>query len=267
MKRNILITLLITCIIIIGGGTFYYFNKSANCLSLDLKNQTITFESKDGVEVTGDLYMTENKAAPFILLFHQADSSRGEYLTIAPKLNELGFNCMAIDQRSGSSSRSVANKTFASALALDKPMDYADAYIDLEAALNFVKKKVKPNKIIVWGSSYSALLVFPLADKNAKDIDGILAFSPGDYFYIDNKSVLDYSKNLTCPIFITSGQHETASWQSIFDNLTTEKKVGFIPKLESSDGSHGSSTLWDSTPGKEEYWEGVQKFLSNFTAK
>lgn len=264
MKRNILISLLIACIIIIGGGTFYYFNKAQDSFSLSLKNQTITFESKDEIEITADLYMTENKEAPFILLFHQAESSRGEYLTIAPKLNELGFNCMAIDQRAGSSSKGVDNKTFSNALLQNKSITYEDSYIDLEAALNFVKKKIKPTKIIVWGSSYSALLVFPLAEKNTKDIDGILAFSPADYFYIDNKSIFEYSKNLNCPIFITSAQNENYAWQPIFDNLTTEKKVGFVPNLV---GSHGSGALWSSTPGNEEYWEAVQNFLSNFATK
>jgi pimeloyl-ACP methyl ester carboxylesterase len=264
MKKTTLITLFIVCIIIIGSGVFYYFNKSEDCLSLDLKNQTITFESKDKIEITADLYMTENKKAPFIILFHQADSSRGEYLTIAPKLNELGFNCMAIDQRSGGSMKGVNNETFARALAQDKLISYEASYIDLEAALHFVKDKIKPDKIIVWGSSYSASLVFPLAEKNAEDIDGILAFSPGNYFEIDNKSISQFGKSLNCPIFITSAKSENNDWKPIFDNLTSLKKVSFIPKLE---GSHGSSALWDSTPGNEEYWEAAQTFLINFATK
>jgi hypothetical protein len=49
--------------------------------------QTITFQAADGLTATGDLYLTGDKAAPFILLFHQADYSRGEYRQIAPKLN------------------------------------------------------------------------------------------------------------------------------------------------------------------------------------
>ena len=264
MKKTTLITLLILFIIVLGGGAFYYFNKSQDCLSLDLKNQTITFNSKDKLEITADLYMTENKNAPFILLFHQAESSRGEYLTIAPKLNELGFNCMAIDQRSGYEMDNVKNETFLKALDQNISAAYEDAYIDLEAALKFVKNKIKPDKIIVWGSSYSSLLVFPLASNNLQTIDGVLSFSPADYFPIDNKSVYEYSKNLKCPVFITSAKSETDDWKSIFDSLPSEKKVGFIPKLE---GSHGSSALFDSTPGNEEYWDAVQKFLSNFTNK
>ena len=33
-----------------------------------------------------DLYIAHDASAPFILLFHQAGWSRGEYLEIAPKL-------------------------------------------------------------------------------------------------------------------------------------------------------------------------------------
>jgi len=69
-------------------------------ISSDFK--TITFPSSDGVKITADLYILHtDKNTPFIVLFHQAGFSRGEYREITPKLNRLGFNCMAIDQRSG----------------------------------------------------------------------------------------------------------------------------------------------------------------------
>ena len=47
--------------------------------------------------------------APVLVLFHQAGWSRGEYREIAPKLNELGYICLAIDQRSGKGVNGVAN--------------------------------------------------------------------------------------------------------------------------------------------------------------
>src|SRR5262245_54570689 len=60
----------------------------------------ITFPSKDGLPVTADLYHV-NDSLPVILLCHQARFSRGEYREAAVKLNKFGFNCLAIDQRSG----------------------------------------------------------------------------------------------------------------------------------------------------------------------
>lgn len=71
--------------------------------------QTVTFETEDGLVVTADVYVSQPESAPFILLFHQAGFSRGEYRPIAPKLNELGFNCMAVDQRSGNMANGVVN--------------------------------------------------------------------------------------------------------------------------------------------------------------
>jgi len=60
----------------------------------------IEFPSKDGLMITADSYeMLPGKG--FILLCHQADFSRGEYTETAKRLNEMGYNCLAIDQRSG----------------------------------------------------------------------------------------------------------------------------------------------------------------------
>ena len=73
--------------------------------------ETIQFNSGDGIRVTADVYMTESADAPFILLFHQAGYSRGEYREIAPRLNAMGYNCMAVDQRSGKEVVGVQNLT------------------------------------------------------------------------------------------------------------------------------------------------------------
>jgi len=82
--------------------------------SSNAQGETITFPSKDGLTITADTYITnpDNKT-PFIVLFHQAGWSRGEYNEIAPKLNKLGFNCMAVDQRSGGSVNGIQNETTA----------------------------------------------------------------------------------------------------------------------------------------------------------
>jgi len=78
--------------------------------------QKVTFPSTDGLMLTADLYMPHPKTAPFIVLFHQARWSRGEYREIAPKLNEMGFNCLAMDQRSGGEVNDVKNESYALAV-------------------------------------------------------------------------------------------------------------------------------------------------------
>ncbi len=223
--------------------------------------KTISFKSPDGLTVTADLYMTAAKDTPFIILFHQARFSRGEYREIAPKLNDLGFNCMAVDQRSGGEVNGVVNETHKRAEEAGMKTKYTDAYPDMEAALEYVKDKYSPDKLIVWGSSYSSALVFVLAAKHPHDIDGILSFSPGNYFKLEGRTIADYVKEVTCPVFITSAKSERESWQPIYDSLKSTDKNWFLPEVK---GYHGSKALWAVNQGNEEYWKAVKEFLKRW---
>lgn len=221
------------------------------------KGKTIQFQSLDDVTITADLYLIKDKSAPFIILYHQATFSRGEYRSIAPELNKLGFNCLAIDQRSGSSANGIKNLTAQSAKTLNKKTKYVHAAPDVEAAFLYTKDELKAKKIIVWGSSYSAALVFWLGNKYPKEISGTLAFSPGQYFTIENKSIADHAKGLKTPVFIASAKNEKKQWEPIYDNLTSPKTF-FLP---TSNGFHGSKALWPSKNGNQAYWNAIKTFL------
>ncbi|NOX48730.1 MAG: alpha/beta fold hydrolase [Chlorobi bacterium] len=219
---------------------------------------TIEFNSTDGLKITADLYQIEDANAPYIILFHQARYSRGEYREIAPKLNILGFNCIAVDQRSGDKVNGVINETHSRAIEKGLPTEYTDAFPDLVASLLYVKENFKPTKTIVWGSSYSSALVFVLAAKYPDDVDGVLSFSPGDYFSIDGRLVSDFAKEVSCPVFITSAKNEQESWQPIYDNLSVKEKSFFLPDTK---GFHGSKALWEENEGNQRYWKAVEGFL------
>jgi len=220
--------------------------------------QTITFKANDGLDITADLYRvnTNNK---WILLFHQAGYSRGAYREIAPKLNALGYNCIAIDQRSGKWAEGVKNETATLAKQQGLSQKYPDAYPDLEATLKFIKTTYGPQKVTIWGSSYSACLVFILNSKYQGFINGILSFSPGQYFTYQGKSIPDYAAMATCPVFITSSKKEAPASKIIYDAVSSENKVHFIPE---GDGKHGSQALWQNCKDNNEYWQAVNDFLS-----
>ncbi len=222
--------------------------------------KTIYFNSLDGLKITADLYMTADKNAPLIILYHQARYSRGEYLEIAPKLNAMGFNCLAVDQRSGDKVKGIINETHQRAVEKELPTAYLDAMPDMEATLLYVENVFKPDKIIVWGSSYSSALVFVLA-ANHDEINGILSFSPGNYFELDGKSVSEYAKNVSCPVFITSSKSEEESWRSIYESLASKDKSFFLPE---DVGFHGSKALWEENEGYENYWKAVEEFLNGW---
>ena len=222
------------------------------------QGETISFASSDGVQISADLYMTDDRRAPFILLFHQAGYSRGEYRSIAPRLNDLGFNCMAIDQRSGDQVNGVINETNRSARSLNKPVSYLDALPDLESAYLYVQLSIRPVKIILWGSSYSAALAFYLASAHHDNIAGMLAFSPGSYFQVDGKDLSVYASRITCPVFVTSARDEEEQWKPIYLEVRTEK-TSFLPEGE---GRHGSSALWGDSAENFAYWKAVEAFLN-----
>lgn len=233
--------------------------------ALAAKPKTITFPSEDGLEITADLYLHhKSRKAPLIVLCHQAGWSRGEYVEIAPKLNSLGFNCLAIDQRSGGTVNNVQNQTAKRAAAESKPTTYLDARPDIVAALKYARKNLTRGPLIAWGSSYSSALVLEIVGRNPKLADGVLSFAPGEYFTRFGKSgnwIAEGASQLKCPVFITSARNEAGQWSKIYDGIGSEKKTKFVPK---SDGQHGSRALWERFPDSKEYWSAVILFLAQF---
>jgi dienelactone hydrolase len=223
----------------------------------------ISFVASDRVQVFADYYSAGSKAKPLILLFHQAGSNRGEYATIAPMLVTLAFNALAIDQRSGGNAWGRTNETVK---RLGKSTGYDEALPDLEAALQWAKSSGQTGPIIVWGSSYSASLVFLLAAEHPADIKALLAFSPGEYLH-GASTVRKAAAQVSIPIFATSAADpkEIATAKSILDVSPSAEKTQFVPRIA---GVHGSSTLReDQNPnGAEENWAAVKKFLANFSS-
>lgn len=225
---------------------------------LELGGETISFKASDGLKVTADLYMAHKSDAPFIILYHQAGYSRGEYKEIAPRLNNMGFNCLAVDQRSGNKVNGIDNLTKKEAVSQGLATEYLDAIPDIEAAYLYVKYGIKPQKIILWGSSYSAAILFYMGSEHHDNISGILSFAPGNYFKINNKDLKTYAARVTCPVFVTSAKSEYDNWKDIFNHIRS-KKASFLPEAE---GKHGSKALWENNPSHDAYWTAVTKFLN-----
>lgn len=227
---------------------------------------TITrFPSEDGLEITADLYKPHpSKARPCIVLFHQARWSRGEYRQIAPRLVELGYSCLAVDLRSGGSTGGASNETAMAAIAAGKPIEYADALPDVRAALRFARDRYVEDDqpVIAWGSSYSAALVLVAVGEDPGLAQGVLSFSPGEYFARQGKPddwVRTAAGKLKAPVFVTSARGEQATWEPIVERIPSETVVTFLPDEE---GKHGSSALWPQFDCSAAYWAAVETFLA-----
>lgn len=223
-------------------------------------SELINFPSEDGISISAELYMNNSEEAPIIVLFHQANWSRGEYLEIAPILNTMGYNCLAVDLRSGGSVNGIENLTKKKATQAMKPTQYIDALSDMRAAIKYAKEYLTTTKVIVWGSSYSAALALNLAG-SMEEIDAVLSFSPGEYFTSQGKPknfIATAASNIKAPVFITSAKSEKESWWNIYEALENENKTYYLPE---SSGNHGSRALWSSFSDSSGYWKAVKSFL------
>lgn len=219
--------------------------------------EPVTLTAADGVKVFATYYGDADKSKPMVLLFHMAGANGGEYEPIAPRFNTLGYNALAVDQRSGGRAFGRANKTVT---ALGHSTGYMKALLDLEAALEWARAN-HAAKVIVCGSSYSASLVFLLAAKHPHEIAGLMAFSPGEY--LPNKhAVRDAAAKLkNTPVFVTSASNngEIAAARAIVDTVPGRAKTQFVPKH----APHGASALRaDANPaGYKQAWAAVERFL------
>lgn len=219
----------------------------------------ITFQSKDGLVITADQYI-ENDTLPYIILCHQANYSRGEYNETALKFNKLGYNCLAIDLRSGGEVNGVKNETYAAAVANGKGTSYLDAQQDIVAAINFLDV-ITDKQVILLGSSYSASLVMRVAVDNSK-VKALLLFSPSDCFG-GKVNFKESIKALDKPMFITSAKEESSDVLDLTKITASKNKTQFTPKGK---GTHGAKVLWNSNVDYPEYWMAIVMFLKDLNS-
>lgn len=216
--------------------------------------QKVTFAAPDGITITADEYKV-NDTLPYLLLCHQAGYSRGEYAETAKKFNKLGFNCLAIDQRSGITVNNIVNETAKAAEDKKKPTGYLDSEQDIIAGVDYLYNKTK-KKVTLVGSSYSASLALKIATTNDK-VNAVIAFSPGEYFGKQLK-LKDAIKNLDKPLFLTSSKAEAPALNELVKDVKSTSKTVFTPN---GTGEHGSKALWKSSTDNKEYWLSILMFL------
>jgi len=219
------------------------------------EKKEITFLSQDNLTITADLYAAKATSKP-ILLCHQAEFSRGEYLEIAPELVKLGFTCLAIDQRSGKECKGIKNKTNEEAVKKKLKTNFLDAQKDIEASIDYMFQRFQ-QPVIVFGSSYSASLALRIASESKK-VRAVIAFSPGEYFN-DEFSLLESCSAIKQPVFISGSKTEMNQMKDYLNDSPSRTKQLFIPN---SNGAHGAKVLWTNSADKLEYWQALKEFLT-----
>lgn len=210
--------------------------------------EKVGFYGPDSLYITADLYL-KDYSYPFILLFHQAESSRGEYREIARKLLNLGYNCLAVDLRSGDTMNFVRNETALDAQQKHLPTRFIDALSDVKAAINYIgEKSSKP--LVLFGSSYSASLCL-LEAKNNPKVKAVVAFSPGEYFRPEI-TMRDKLEDFDKPVFVATSKLENEYVVKMMEPVPDDLKTIYTPPK--SKGTHGAKALWSSNKDNDAYW-------------
>ena len=259
MKKYKLFLLAPTFAIISCGGSSEEIPTTTDSTNIEIVKevkQTVEFESLDSLLITADLYEID-PTKPCIVLCHQARFCKFEYAGVAERFNSLGFNCLAIDQRSGGPICNQRNETWLRAVEQNKPVDYLDAEQDIAASINYAYEKYK-QPVIILGSSYSSTLVIYQAIENDK-VSAVISFSPGNYFAEQRGDLIPQLINFEKPFFFTAAQHEIPYVREIvIGRKRTDNQIVFSPVGE---GAHGARVLWDTQQDGEEYWIALEDFL------
>ncbi len=237
---------------------------SAALLSLttmsSFAQKKIIFPATDSLPVTADLY-AGGEGDPYMLLFHEEGSSRGEYREIAPRLVKMGYNCLAVDLRSGKESHYVSNETARRADTLSVPPTLADCLRDMEGAIAWAAGK-SAQPVVLMGSSFSASLCLLEAAKDSM-VRAVVAFSPGEFFR-PAVSVRDSLTTITVPVLIAGTKQEYPYLTELASKIPPAYLTVFVPSRH--DGAHGTASLLSSDPASGDYWLSLLMFFRNISS-
>jgi hypothetical protein len=218
---------------------------------------TITLTSADGLEITADEYVVSD-TLPYILLFHEQESSRGEFQTIAQRLCKMDYNCLAVDLRNGGSNNNVSNETAKACRESKCNQGIDDIENDMIAAINYITSKSK-FPVVLFGSGANGSLSLKLSEENIQ-VKAVLALSPGEYF-LPGVNIQETIAEINIPVFITSSQQEAPFVKQLSSGISGEYLTLFEPQL--SEGGRGSLALSSDNPYNSEYWLALILFFKD----
>ena len=221
-----------------------------------IRKSSVEFYSSDSLLISADHYYS-NKDNPYILLFHQEGSSRGEFDQIARRFVKMKFNCLAVDLRNGGKFEYVENLT--SQRAKEKLLPAGiETGKDILAAIDFAQS-VNEKNVILLGSSWSASMCLKVASEDER-VSAVMAFSPGEFLRPMN-DLADLFSKLQKPVFVAGSPME----YPYLVKSTRSIPEGFLSLVNPPERSveRGIPMLFDTNPGHNEYWFSVLIFIKS----
>ena len=222
-----------------------------------IRVKTITLTAVDGLEITAEEYIVEADN-PYVLLFHEQGSSRGEFSTIARRLCKLDYNCLAVDLRNGGNDNYVSNET--AKQLREKHLKAGINFIeqDMVAAIQYAHEKSKL-PVVLFGSGANGSLCLKIALSNS-DVRAVVALSPGEYFMPEIK-IQEAISDLAKPVFITSSKAEFPYVSELASDMVKDSVTLFEPKQGA--GERGTGSFSVDYDYNTEYWIALILFFKD----
>ena len=137
--------------------------------------EKITLKTKDNLDIVGLYY--PSLASKGVLLLHMMPAAKESWNEFAPKLQNLGYQVLAIDLR-GHGESSAGPEGFRNF----SDLDHQKTIFDLDAGIEFLETKgVKQNNLVLIGASIGANLALQCLTEH-QEIKKAILLSPGiDY--------------------------------------------------------------------------------------
>jgi pimeloyl-ACP methyl ester carboxylesterase len=222
-----------------------------------IRVRTVKFSASDGLLITADEYIVD-PGKPYILLFHEQGSSRGEFSTIAPRLCKMDYNCLAVDLRNGGNYNYVSNETVKRLREGHLDADINNIELDVNAAIKYARQK-SGLPVVLFGSGANGSLSLKVALDN-DDVRAVVALSPGEYF-LPEISIKDTIINLKKPVFITSSKTEFPYVSELASGMAKDSVTLFEPKL--AEGLRGTGSFSADYEQNAEYWFALMLFFKD----
>ncbi len=221
-----------------------------------IRVSTVTFTSEDGLQVTADEYVIE-PGNPYVLLFHEQGSSRGEFKTIARRLCKLDYNCLAVDLRNGGNSNFVSNESTKEFNKSNLESGLSGIERDMMAAINYAFEKSEL-PVVLFGSGANGSLSLKIA-VTKENVRAVVALSPGEYFLPEIK-IQDTIAALQKPVFISSSKAEFPYVSELASGINDKYISLFEPKQ--GPGDRGTASLSLDYEQNTEYWIALILFFN-----
>ncbi|MCH7527123.1 MAG: alpha/beta fold hydrolase [Planctomycetes bacterium] len=156
--------------------------------TLGQERQTVTFETRDGVEIFGDYFAPQSGGSPVVILLHMYRSNRSAWRPLVPALHKAGFAVLAIDLRGHGESLHPSPMQLARRVGDRDETVFGAMHRDVAAAYVFLdgRRKVDMSRVALVGASVGCSVAIDYAARD-RSVDVVVCMTPGvKYLGVDS---------------------------------------------------------------------------------